>query len=283
MPLNEQKQFLIAPIKAQDIRRLVDIEFHAFENERVNQVLSYRDYKKPAHFERTVEAYETALNSETFASWSNEKQGQHQEDTAVELRTSKPKVVFRKVVDVETNEIISFAKFEIKTYCEEELCSPVDCGHEHEPKLNRGWFALNERLRREYVGQAAHCCKFHYCWRQLSIAKANIVVLDVSMLATEPKNQHNGAGTMLLQEVLSEADNAGLEVYLEATDTAKSFYEKHGFEAVTELRFDPAEYGVKGLGVERQTVMVKGALGQSGERKAVRPWAVAVAHTKAQL
>ena len=117
----------------------------------------------------------------------------------------------------------------------------------------------------------------------VSHLRANIVFLDVSMLATEPKYQHNGAGTMLLQEILREADDAGLEVYLEATDTAKSFYEKHGFEAVTELRFDPAEYGVKGLGVERQTVMVKGALVQSGERKAVRPWVVAVAHTREKL
>jgi N-acetylglutamate synthase-like GNAT family acetyltransferase len=40
------------------------------------------------------------------------------------------------------------------------------------------------------------------------------------MLATEPKHQHNGAGTMLLEEILAEADDAGVEVYLEATDTA---------------------------------------------------------------
>ena len=92
------------------------------------------------------------------------------------------------------------------------------------------------------------------------------------MLATEPQYQHNGAGTMLLEEILAEADDAGVEVYLEATDTAKPLYEKHGFESITELRFDPTEYGVKGLGRERQTVMVRGALGRNGDRQPVRSW-----------
>jgi GNAT superfamily N-acetyltransferase len=103
------------------------------------------------------------------------------------------------------------------------------------------------------------------------------------MLATEPKHQHNGAGTMLLEEILAEADDAGVEVYLEATDTAKPLYAKHGFEEITELRFDPSQYGVKGLGVERQTVMVRGALGADGERLQVKSWEAAVVRTKADL
>lgn len=100
------------------------------------------------------------------------------------------------------------------------------------------------------------------------------------MLATAPQHQKNGAGTMLLEEILAEADDAGVEVYLEATDTAKAFYERHGFETITELRFNPAEYGVKGLGVERQTVMVRGALRRTGEREEVKGWDAAVARAK---
>ena len=88
---------------------------------------------------------------------------------------------------------------------------------------------------------------------------------------------------MLLGEILAEADEAGVEVYLEATDTAKALYEKHGFKAVTELRFDPAPYGLRGLGVERQTVMVRGALDRDGDRAAVRSWDAAVARTKLPL
>lgn len=103
------------------------------------------------------------------------------------------------------------------------------------------------------------------------------------MLATEPEHQHNGAGTMLLEEILAEADNVGVEVYLEATDAAKPLYERHGFVALTELRFDPAQYGVKGLGVERQTVMVRGAMQADGERKSVCAWEDAVARSEMRV
>lgn len=92
---------------------------------------------------------------------------------------------------------------------------------------------------------------------------------DIGMLATAPAHQHKGAGTMLLLEILAEADDAGVPVYLEATDTAKPLYERHGFEAITELRFEPAAYGVKGLGRERQTVMVRGRLGVDGVMRKV--------------
>lgn len=104
------------------------------------------------------------------------------------------------------------------------------------------------------------------------------------MLATKPLQQHRGAGTMLLEDILAEADKAGVECYLEATDTAKRLYERHGFETITELRFDPAKYGIKGLGIERQTVMVRGALSSaSGERQRVRSWDDAAAETRALL
>lgn len=101
------------------------------------------------------------------------------------------------------------------------------------------------------------------------------------MLATAPRHQHHGAGTLLLTQILARADAAGLEVYLEATDTAKRLYERHGFATITELRFEPASYGVKGLGVERQTVMVRGALGPDGQRRRVRSWDVAAAESSA--
>lgn len=100
------------------------------------------------------------------------------------------------------------------------------------------------------------------------------------MLATEPKHQHNGAGTLLLEDILAEADDASVEVYLEATDTAYPLYARHGFKPIKELRFDPAEYGMKGIGTERQTVMVRGALGPDGVRKDVRSCEVAVAHNR---
>jgi hypothetical protein len=64
---------------------------------------------------------------------------------------------------------------------------------------------------------------------------------------------------MLLNAILASADDAGLEVYLEGTDTAKPLYEKHGFVAMDEIRFYPAEYGLDHLERERQTIMIREA------------------------
>lgn len=96
------------------------------------------------------------------------------------------------------------------------------------------------------------------------------------MLATQPSYQHHGAGTMLLESILAEADETGVECYLEATDTAKPLYERHGFVTVNELRFDPAPYGIYGYSIERQTIMVRGSMNGRGQRQEVRSWEQAV-------
>lgn len=100
---------------------------------------------------------------------------------------------------------------------------------------------------------------------------------DIGMVATQPSYQHHGAGTMLLEQILAEADDAGVECYLEATDTAKPLYERHGFVTVNEIRFDPTPYGVQGFEIERQTIMVRGALNASGTRSQVKSWPVEAA------
>lgn len=97
------------------------------------------------------------------------------------------------------------------------------------------------------------------------------------MVATQPSYQHHGAGTMLLAQILAEADAAGVECYLEATDTARPLYARHGFVTVNEIRFDPAAYGLEGYRPERQTIMVRGARGADGARRPVRSWDEATA------
>lgn len=159
------KHFTVVPAKVPDVRRLVDIEFHAFENERANQVLSYRDYKKPAHFERSVNIYTAAIigaetASSAYAVVPVQAQKRRHSGSQVPVpEKAKLTTNFRKVVDTESGEIVSFTKYEMKKYSEEELRSPADVGHEGEARMNREWFALNERLRREYIGTAEHCCK----------------------------------------------------------------------------------------------------------------------------
>jgi len=135
------RSFISVPAKLEDVRRLVNIEFHAFEDEQVNQALSFRDYKKPSHFERTVHIYREAMSAEATPDDSSQ-------------------VLFKKAIDVNSNQIISFAKIEIRAYTVEELCTPSDFGHEEEPRMNRDWFALNERSRREYMGVERHYCEY---------------------------------------------------------------------------------------------------------------------------
>lgn len=153
------KHFTVVPAKVHDVRRLVDIEFHAFENERTNQVLSYRDYKKPAHFERSVKIYQDAISSDNTPYAVQGHKRRHSGSKVNSSSQSRLSTNFRKVVDNESNEIVSFTKYEMKRYSDEELRSRADVGHEGEMKMNRDWFALNERLRRQYIGTAEHCCK----------------------------------------------------------------------------------------------------------------------------
>jgi len=243
--------FMVSSAQFDDISRLVDIEFYAFENEKTNHVLSYRDHNQPAHLERAIRSYQALMSKSDIYRWRNKARRFERAEKADATVTR-----FRKVTDEDAEVIISWAKTETKTYTPEELASPADCGHESDPTMNRDWFALNEKLRRDYMGTQRHCY--------------------VGMLATSPYYQHHGAGTMLLEQILAEADEAGIECYLEATDTAKPLYERHGFKTVNEIRFDPAAYGVHGFSIERQTIMIRGALGADGQRKEVRSWDEAV-------
>ncbi|GAB1733157.1 hypothetical protein NU195Hw_g20t1 [Hortaea werneckii] len=250
-PANEKDppQLVISPASTGDVRTLVDIEFHAFENERANQQLSYRDYTKPEHFERAVDAYTMILGGPNHIQ-HGEKNSKPVQALLFSSETIADQVSLRKVTNTETEQILSFAKSEVKAYTPFELNSPADIGHENDPQMNRDWFALNESMRRQYMGLQKHCY--------------------IGMLATLPCHQHKGAGTMLLNAICDDADEAGLEVYLEATDTAKPLYLKHGFVAVNEIRFDPARYGCFGIGKERQTIMVRGAVGKDEGRRSVR-------------
>ena len=59
---NYGSSFSVAWAKYEDIRRLVEIEFFAFEDEKTNHILSYRDHNQPAHYQRAVRSYQAAMN-----------------------------------------------------------------------------------------------------------------------------------------------------------------------------------------------------------------------------
>ncbi|RMX84611.1 hypothetical protein D0869_04447 [Hortaea werneckii] len=158
LPANKKglRRLVITPANTGDVRSLVDIEFHAFENERANQQLSYRDYTKPEHFERAVQAYMITLAAADHAQYLDKNSKAHQALTKVP-ETTTDQVSLRKVTNTETEQILSFAKAEIKAYTSSELDSAADVGHENDPQMNRDWFALNESMRRQYMGLRKHC------------------------------------------------------------------------------------------------------------------------------
>ncbi|KAM3415767.1 hypothetical protein BST61_g9278 [Cercospora zeina] len=241
------KNFALAWARLEDVRDIVTVEFDAFKGETTNHILSFRDWTQERDRKRARGLYHDAMQG---------VEGVRQRMKSarrMERKSNTDIVRFRKVTDTETGLIISFAKSEFKMYTEDELASPADSGHEHEAIMNREWFALNEQLRREYMGTRRHCY--------------------ISMLATLCAYQHRGAGRMLLDAILREADDAGIECYLEATGTAKPLYERRGFQTVNVLEFDPSHYGVDGFRVERQTIMVRGAWDSTTkQRKPVRSW-----------
>lgn len=150
---------VVSPASASDVRTLVDIEFHAFENERANQQLSYRDYTKPEHFERAVQAYMMILSAKVQAQYQ-EKNSMTNEASMKNSEITTDQVSLRKVTNIETGQILSFAKAEFKAYTLSELSSAADIGHEDDPQMNRDWFALNESMRRQYMGLKRHCCEY---------------------------------------------------------------------------------------------------------------------------
>lgn len=161
------KPFVAAAAFPDDIPRLVEVEFAAFQDEIVNHVLSYRDASNPEHKARTIDFYKycmqhirTSVLPEHLFSRTHMRT-----DSKLDLTLTTPGdsnvegYRFRKVIDPKTREIIAFCKTEITTLTPEDHASPLDVGHETEPQMNRDWFALNERLHRAYCGLRQHLCK----------------------------------------------------------------------------------------------------------------------------
>lgn len=155
VPRKRSHHFAISKAQYGDISRLVDIEFLAFEGEKTNHVLSYRDYNQPAHFKRAVQSYQALMSKAENSRRRTKTVSSRRANRGASFSQTR----FRKVTDTDTSLIVSWAKTEMKTYSEDELASPADGGHEGEAVMNRDWFALNEKLRRDYMGTARHCCK----------------------------------------------------------------------------------------------------------------------------
>jgi hypothetical protein len=163
--LARPKPFMATAGFPDDIPRFVEIEFAAFQHEYINHHLSYRDPSNPEHTARTIAFYKHCMqNIRTSTLPSPSKRHDSKVDLTLtdepEHATTTEGYRFRKVIDPNTNEIIAFCKTEITTLTPEDHASPLDIGHETEQQMNRDWFALNERLHRQYCGLRQHLCEY---------------------------------------------------------------------------------------------------------------------------
>jgi hypothetical protein len=168
-----RKPFMATAGFPDDIPRFVEIEFAAFRHEYINHHLSYRDPSNPAHTARTISFYQHCMQKiRTSILPSPSKRHDSKVDLTLtdddtEIATTTEGYRFRKVIDPNTHEIIAFVKSEITTLTPELHASPLDIGHESEPEMNRAWFALNEKVHRDYCGDRQHVCKSFLIARQI--------------------------------------------------------------------------------------------------------------------
>ncbi|KAI4854506.1 hypothetical protein E4T44_00127 [Aureobasidium sp. EXF-8845] len=144
---------------------------------------------------------------------------------------------FWKVVDSETDELVSVAKFTFQ-YHEGEAYqdTPVE-GEKPPPKRLLDFFTwLNKR--------SEEIAKEHY---------AGSPHAYLTYLATHPAYRRRGAAHMLLEKGMQKADEAGLDMYLQASLMGAPLYKKFGFEVMSMQEIDLSQWGVDQ--VETRTYM----------------------------
>jgi len=87
------------------------------------------------------------------------------------------------------------------------------------------------------------------------IFSVDTTVSVLHLLITHPAHRRRGAGSMLIDWGLKQADVAGLPTYLEASPMGLPLYERWGFEPRKKTVFELDRYG--GKGVEVNTAMIR--------------------------
>ncbi|OCL15212.1 acyl-CoA N-acyltransferase [Glonium stellatum] len=139
---------------------------------------------------------------------------------------------YLKVTDTATGEIVACAKWKIfdcertSQELETELELPEPLPESDVPAWTAFFTDLSD-ARREIMGTRPY-----------------FQVLD--LLVTHADHHRRGAGSMLITWGTAQADEMGLDAYLEASEMGKPLYERHGFEDVKLLHFDLSRFGGKG-------------------------------------
>jgi GNAT superfamily N-acetyltransferase len=202
---------------------------------RITDPADFTDFVRIEHA-----AFRTPFSLKIFPT-SNHTPEKDRESVEKHVKTLRedPDVTYLKVVDLDTNKIIACCKwrFNLTEKTEEEqarMMPPLDTNREENP-------ALADFFQHLYEG------------RKNLAGGRKMAILHI--LITDPAHERRGAGGMLIRWGLEEADRYHLPAYLEASDSGRPLYERHGFKARKETWFNLADYG--GEGKERNTHMVR--------------------------
>ncbi|KUI70504.1 hypothetical protein VM1G_06025 [Cytospora mali] len=77
----------------------------------------------------------------------------------------------------------------------------------------------------------------------------------LGMIVTATEYRRRGAAGMLLRWGIERADEAGVEIYLEASEAGRPFYRKSGFRELKVMEFDMSQLGYEG--VDTHTCMLR--------------------------
>ncbi|KAI9736230.1 MAG: hypothetical protein M1834_001116 [Cirrosporium novae-zelandiae] len=127
---------------------------------------------------------------------------------------NEPEARFLKVIDLNTKEIIAFAKWVLpsqETRADETPSWPEDSNNE----LCNEFFGNLAKAHADIMGSIPH----YY----------------LELLVTLNAHQGRGAGSMLVKWGAERADQEGLEAWLEASEKGLRLYERFGWQKVTEV------------------------------------------------
>ncbi|OJD29014.1 gnat family acetyltransferase [Diplodia corticola] len=156
---------------------------------------------------------------------------------------SKPNIHHLKVVDTDNNdELIAGAVWAVFDHGRsddeirelEQPFEPIEEERERFGRIQTAFFSYLNRVRLQ-MGKTPH--------------------YFLNLLVTHPGHHRRGAGAMLIRWGTEQADKAGLICFLEATETGRALYKRHGFEDQNTVEFDLSEYG--GSGINKNTTMIR--------------------------
>lgn len=222
----------LAPASEADLPKILEVQFAAFAHDPIMRLM-FPHPTPPATFEKAVDRARTDFRN--------------------------PDVAFMKVIDTQTGEIVSFAKWNIykQQRPDEEWNKEErrDWGEGTNVEVADAFFAALTRNRRKFMAGKPHCSRWATLMREdLALIRCPIVL---NLLDTLPAHQRRGAGTQLVRWGTDVADQHGLPCYLEASPEGYHLYRNFDFEDVENLDMDLTKWG--GSGTHRFVCMIRPA------------------------